>query len=72
MLCNIDSSRFLFLVYVVMPPHKIVVIFLYQVVEIDGRIIGDGRVGPVTQRLQIAYKELTSQSGVLIPTYQET
>ncbi|KAK1370619.1 branched-chain-amino-acid aminotransferase-like protein 1 [Heracleum sosnowskyi] len=45
---------------------------LSPVVEIDGRIIGDGCVGPVTQRLQKAYKDLTSQLGVPIPTYQET
>lgn len=45
---------------------------LSPVVEIDGRIIGAGCVGPVTQRLQKAYKDLTSQLGVPIPTYQET
>lgn len=51
---------------------EVVVICCYQVVEIDGRIIGAGCVGPVTQRLQNAYKELTSQLGVPIPTYKET
>ncbi|GFP93227.1 branched-chain-amino-acid aminotransferase-like protein 2 [Phtheirospermum japonicum] len=34
------------------------------VIKIDGRIVGDGRVGPVTRRLQNAYKELTTGSGV--------
>ncbi|CAK9138352.1 unnamed protein product [Ilex paraguariensis] len=42
------------------------------VIEIDGRIIGDGRVGPVTQRLQNAYKKMTGESGVSIPTYHKT
>ena len=46
--------------------------FLFQVVEIDGRIIGNGQVGPVTQRVQNAYKKLTEDSGVPIPTYHET
>ncbi|KAF8038800.1 hypothetical protein BT93_B1375 [Corymbia citriodora subsp. variegata] len=41
------------------------------VVKIDGRIIGDGKVGPVTQRLQGAYKNLTGESGVPIPTSNE-
>ncbi|KAM1199094.1 hypothetical protein ACFX2I_010346 [Malus domestica] len=45
---------------------------LSPVVKIDGREVGDGKVGPVTRRLQIAYKELTAASGVPIPTYQET
>lgn len=52
--------------------HMSCVICRYQVVEIDGRIIGAGCVGPVTQKLQDAYKDLTSQLGVPIPTYQET
>ncbi|KAI8014697.1 Branched-chain-amino-acid aminotransferase-like protein 2 [Camellia lanceoleosa] len=30
---------------------------LSPVVKIDGRVIGDGKVGPVTQRLQNAYKK---------------
>ncbi|XP_021899005.1 branched-chain-amino-acid aminotransferase-like protein 1 [Carica papaya] len=45
---------------------------LSPVVKIDERIIGDGKVGPVTQRLQKAYKKLTEESGVPIPSYQET
>ncbi|KAG2695473.1 hypothetical protein I3843_07G014100 [Carya illinoinensis] len=45
---------------------------LTPVVKIDGRIIGDGQVGPVTQRLQDAYKKLTEESGVPIPAHNET
>ncbi|XP_009604891.1 branched-chain-amino-acid aminotransferase-like protein 1 isoform X1 [Nicotiana tabacum] len=45
---------------------------LSPVVKIDGRIIGDGRVGPVTQRLQNAYKKLAEESGVSIPIYQKS
>jgi hypothetical protein len=44
---------------------------LSPVVKIDGRVIGEGKVGPVTRRLQNAYKKLTDGSGVPIPTYQE-
>uniref|UniRef100_A0A251K7I8 Branched-chain-amino-acid aminotransferase-like protein 1 n=1 Tax=Manihot esculenta TaxID=3983 RepID=A0A251K7I8_MANES len=44
---------------------------LTPVVKIDGREIGDGQVGPVTQRLQNAYKGLTEESGVPIPSYQQ-
>ncbi|KAL7120347.1 hypothetical protein ACP275_02G117400 [Erythranthe tilingii] len=43
---------------------------LSPVLKIDGRTVGDGRVGPVTQRLQIAYTKLSAESGVTIPTYQ--
>ncbi|XP_010278907.1 PREDICTED: branched-chain-amino-acid aminotransferase-like protein 1 isoform X2 [Nelumbo nucifera] len=42
---------------------------LTPVVMIDGRVIGDGKVGPVTRRLQNAYKNLTAEIGVPIPTY---
>ncbi|XVF31291.1 hypothetical protein REPUB_Repub16aG0133300 [Reevesia pubescens] len=45
---------------------------LSPVVKIDGRIIGDGKVGPVTRRLQNAYKMLTDESGIPIPTDHET
>ncbi|XP_023545463.1 branched-chain-amino-acid aminotransferase-like protein 2 isoform X1 [Cucurbita pepo subsp. pepo] len=45
---------------------------LTPVVKIDGRVIGDGQVGPVTRRLQNAYRKLTEESGVPIPTYQDT
>ncbi|KAK3014558.1 hypothetical protein RJ639_010172 [Escallonia herrerae] len=44
---------------------------LSPVIQIDGRIIGEGLVGPVTQRLQHAYKMLTDESGVFIPTYPQ-
>ncbi|CAL0302280.1 unnamed protein product [Lupinus luteus] len=43
---------------------------LSPVVKVDGRVIGNGEVGPVTKRLQAAYKKLTEQEfGVPIPTY---
>ncbi|GMH10449.1 hypothetical protein Nepgr_012290 [Nepenthes gracilis] len=42
---------------------------LSPVVKIDGRAVGDGQVGPVTRQLQSAYKILTQDSGVPIPTY---
>ena len=45
---------------------------LYQVIKIDGRIIGDGQVGPVTKKLQQAYGRLTAEAGVPIPTYQSS
>lgn len=44
---------------------------LSPVIKIDGRTVGNGEVGPVTQRLQKAYEELTSDSGEPIPTYQK-
>ncbi|KAH9603983.1 hypothetical protein KSS87_023586 [Heliosperma pusillum] len=44
---------------------------LSPVVKIDGRLVGDGNVGPVTRQLQNAYKKLTDDSGVPIPTYQK-
>ncbi|KDP23546.1 hypothetical protein JCGZ_23379 [Jatropha curcas] len=44
---------------------------LTPVVKIDGREVGDGQVGPVTHRLQKAYKKLTEEAGVPIPSYQE-
>ncbi|MQL72406.1 hypothetical protein Taro_004738 [Colocasia esculenta] len=40
---------------------------LTPVVMIDGRVIGDGQVGPITKRVQNAYKLLTAESGVPIP-----
>ncbi|KAF6145226.1 hypothetical protein GIB67_041421 [Kingdonia uniflora] len=40
-----------------------------EVVMIDGRVIGNGQVGPVTRRLQNAYKDLTAGLGEAIPTY---
>lgn len=40
---------------------------LTPVVDIDGRKIGDGKVGPVTQRIQEAYRGLTDSLGELLP-----
>jgi branched-subunit amino acid aminotransferase/4-amino-4-deoxychorismate lyase len=37
------------------------------VVMIDGREIGDGKIGPVTRQIQNAYKVITAGSGVTIP-----
>ncbi|TKY52193.1 Branched-chain-amino-acid aminotransferase protein 2 [Spatholobus suberectus] len=45
---------------------------LSPVVKVDGRTIGNGEVGPVTRKLQAAYKILTEQSGIPIPNYLET
>ncbi|KAL2491831.1 Branched-chain-amino-acid aminotransferase-like protein 2 [Abeliophyllum distichum] len=45
---------------------------LNPVIRVDGRIVGDGRVGPMTQRLQKAYKKFTAVSGVPIPTLQQS
>ncbi|XP_050223542.1 branched-chain-amino-acid aminotransferase-like protein 1 [Mercurialis annua] len=42
---------------------------LSPVVKIDGREVGNGKVGPITQRLQNSYKKLTEESGVPIPSY---
>ncbi|RDX80192.1 Branched-chain-amino-acid aminotransferase-like protein 2 [Mucuna pruriens] len=39
---------------------------LSPVVKVDGRIIGNGEVGPVTRRLQAVYKKLTESSGTSI------
>lgn len=45
---------------------------LSPVVKVDGRTIGDGKVGPITRQLQAAYKKLTEQSGVPIQNYLKT
>ncbi|XP_072976056.1 branched-chain-amino-acid aminotransferase-like protein 2 isoform X1 [Typha angustifolia] len=45
---------------------------LTPVVMIDGRLIGNGEVGPVTRRIQNAYKVLTAESGVPIPMNGES
>ncbi|KAL2478144.1 Branched-chain-amino-acid aminotransferase-like protein 2 [Forsythia ovata] len=45
---------------------------LSPVIKIDGRTVGDGGVGPVTRRLQSAFKKLVAESGVPIPTYQQS
>ncbi|KAJ6829914.1 branched-chain-amino-acid aminotransferase-like protein 2 isoform X2 [Iris pallida] len=44
---------------------------LTPVTMIDGRIVGDGKVGPVTRRIQNAYKILTAESGIPIPKHAE-
>jgi len=41
------------------------------VVMIDGREIGDGKIGPVTRQIQKAYKILTAGQGVPIPGVAE-
>lgn len=38
---------------------------------IDGRVIGNGEVGPITRRIQNAYKTLTAELGVPIPTHAD-
>jgi branched-chain amino acid aminotransferase len=43
---------------------------ILPVVEIDGRKIGDGRVGPVTKLLLKKFRELTKTEGTTIPTTQ--
>ncbi|KAJ9559962.1 hypothetical protein OSB04_005122 [Centaurea solstitialis] len=44
---------------------------LSPVLKIDGRVVGDGTVGPITRRLQSSFKKLTEGLGVPIPTYQQ-
>ena len=39
---------------------------LAGVIEVDGRTIGNGRVGPLTHRLSSLYHELTETEGVPI------
>jgi branched-chain amino acid aminotransferase group I len=40
---------------------------LAPVVEVDGRTIGDGAVGPITRRLQARYDERTAREGTPLP-----
>jgi branched-chain amino acid aminotransferase group I len=40
---------------------------LAPVLEVDGRTIGDGAVGPITRRLQLLYRSEIAHSGELIP-----
>ncbi|HSR51906.1 MAG TPA: branched-chain-amino-acid transaminase [Acidobacteriota bacterium] len=40
---------------------------LSPVLEVDGRIIGGGSIGPLTRRLQTLYSQLTSELGEPIP-----
>lgn len=39
---------------------------LVPVVEVDGRVIGEGKGGPVTARLSQLYQELTRTEGVRV------
>jgi branched-chain amino acid aminotransferase len=39
---------------------------LAAVTKIDGRTIGDGTVGPITQRLTALFRELTSREGTVV------
>ncbi len=42
---------------------------LAPVLEVDGRAIGSGEIGPVTRRLQDAYADLTAQMGEPLPAW---
>jgi branched-chain amino acid aminotransferase len=39
---------------------------LAAVTKIDGRVIGDGSVGPITQRLTALFRELTAREGTVV------
>jgi branched-chain amino acid aminotransferase len=39
---------------------------LAPVIRVDGRMIGEGRPGPVTQRLSSLFRELTEREGVVV------
>ena len=39
---------------------------LAGVMRLDGRTIGDGQIGPMTQRLGKLYREETARSGVVV------
>ncbi|CAM6113921.1 unnamed protein product [Calypogeia fissa] len=43
---------------------------LSPVVEIDGRMIGDGKVGPITRQLQQIYADAAASEGEIIPNFQ--
>jgi branched-chain amino acid aminotransferase group I len=40
---------------------------LTPVLEVDGRTIGEGEVGPITRRLQLLYRATTDSEGELLP-----
>ena len=42
---------------------------LAPVLEVDGRVIGSGRAGPVTRRLQDVYADTTAQMGEPLPAW---
>lgn len=65
---NMKSLR---MVFSLLREFILIGVHCFQVVKIDGRVIGEGEVGPVTRKLQSAYKKLTDDLGVSIPTYQE-
>ncbi|KAI3873252.1 hypothetical protein MKX03_016960 [Papaver bracteatum] len=43
---------------------------LTPVIMIDGRAVGNGKVGPITRQVQNAYKNMTAELGVPIPMYK--
>jgi branched-subunit amino acid aminotransferase/4-amino-4-deoxychorismate lyase len=40
---------------------------LTPVLEADGRVIGDGRIGPLTRRLQSLHREFAFEHGEKLP-----
>jgi branched-chain amino acid aminotransferase len=40
---------------------------IVPVIKVDGRVIGDGRPGPVTRELMRTYHELTREEGTPVP-----
>jgi branched-chain amino acid aminotransferase len=40
------------------------------VVEVDGRVIGDGRPGPITARLNAAFRELARTTGTPVESQE--
>jgi len=40
---------------------------IVPVARVDGRVIGDGRPGPITKRLMARFKEVTLTEGVPVP-----
>jgi len=41
---------------------------IVPVIKVDGRIIGDGKPGPITRELEAAYHRLTREEGVEVPS----
>ena len=41
---------------------------LAAVTTVDGRTIGDGQPGPMTQRLSALFRELTAREGTVVAT----
>ena len=39
---------------------------LAAVTKVDNRVIGDGRVGPITKRLSDLYAQRTAREGILV------